>query len=55
MCFLEKYDGLAELVAFALKVRFFTDQNGPKGDHMKMNFDIFKHKNECYKQLERKK
>ena len=25
------------------------------GDHMKMNFDISKYKNECYKQLERKK
>ena len=29
--FLEKYDELSELVAFGQKLRYFTDQNGPKG------------------------
>ena len=28
---LEKYDELSELVAFDQKLRYFTDQNGPKG------------------------
>ena len=29
--FLEKYDELSESVAFGQKLRYFTDQNGPKG------------------------
>ena len=29
--FLEKYNGLSESVAFGQKLRYFTDQNGPKG------------------------
>ena len=32
--FLEKHGELSELVAFAQKLRYFTDQNGPKaGTH----------------------
>ena len=32
--FLEKYDELSESVAFAPKMRYFKDQNGPKaGPH----------------------
>ena len=38
---LEKYDELCESVAFGQKWRYFTDQHGPKGDHMKMNFEYF--------------
>ena len=39
------------------KLRYFTDQNGPKGEitTSKWILTIFKYKNECYKQLERKK
>ena len=29
--FLEKYDELPESVAFGQKLRYFTDQNGPRG------------------------
>ena len=36
--FLENY---SESVAFGQKLRHFTDQNGTKGDHMKMNFEYF--------------
>ena len=25
-------------MAFGQKLRYFTDQNGPRGDHVKMNF-----------------
>ena len=39
--FLEKYDELPESVAFGQKLRYFTDQNGLKGGHMKMNFEYF--------------
>ena len=39
--FLEKYDELSELVAFGQKLRYFTDQNGPRGDHVKINFEYF--------------
>ena len=39
--FLEKYDELSESVAFAKKMRYFTDQNGPRGKHVKMNFEYF--------------
>ena len=39
--FLEKYDELSESVAFGQKLRYFTDQNGPRGDHVKMNFEYF--------------
>ena len=38
---MEKYDELSELVAYDPKLRYFTDQNGPKGGHMKMNFEYF--------------
>ena len=34
MCFLEKYDELSEWVNSGQKLRYFTDQNGPKeGPH----------------------
>ena len=39
--FLENYDELSEQVAFGQKFRYFTDQNGPRGDHVKMNSDYF--------------
>ena len=29
--FLETYDELSELLAFGQKLRYFTDQTGPKG------------------------
>ena len=29
------------LVDFGQKLRYFTDQNGPEGDHMKMNSEYF--------------
>ena len=34
---------LSESVAFGQTLRYFTDQNGPKGegDRIKMNFDYF--------------
>ena len=32
---------LPELVAFDQKLRYFTDQTGEGGDHMKMNFKYF--------------
>ena len=31
VCFLEKYDEVSELIAFAPKLRCFTDQNGSNG------------------------
>ena len=34
-------DVLPELVAFDQKLRYFTDQTGEGGDHMKMNFKYF--------------
>ena len=37
--FLEKYDELPASVAFGQKLRYFADQNGPKRDHMKVNFE----------------
>ena len=48
--FLEKYRELSESEAFAQKLRYFTDQNGPKGVPWKWILSIFKFKNECYKQ-----
>ena len=33
--------GKSEPVAFGKKLRYFTDQNGAKRDHMKMNFEYF--------------
>ena len=33
------------------KFRYFADQYGPKGEPIKMNFDIFKCKNEVPKKL----
>ena len=33
------------------KFRYFADQNGPKGDHMKMNFDNFQMQKEIPKQF----
>ena len=39
--YLEKYDELSELVAFGQKLRYFTDENGPRGYHVKMNFEYF--------------
>ena len=38
--FLEKYDELFKLVVFGRKM-YFTDQNGPKENHMEMNFEYF--------------
>ena len=35
------YDEMSESVAFGQKLRYFTDQNGSKEDHMKMNFGCF--------------
>ena len=34
--FLEKYDQLPESEAFGQKLRYFKDQNGPKGGNTKM-------------------
>ena len=39
--FLERCDKLSESVAFGQKLRYFTDQNRPRGDHLKMNFGYF--------------
>ena len=39
--FLEKCDELFELVAFAQKLRYFTDQNGPKGRPHENEFKYF--------------
>ena len=39
--FLEKYDELSELVAFGQKLRYFTDQNGPKGGPHENEFWVF--------------
>ena len=35
------YNELSESVAFGQKLRYFTDQNGPKWEHAKMNFLYF--------------
>ena len=53
--FLEKYERVSELVAFAQNWGILQTRLGQSGDHMKMNLTIFKYKNECYKQLEWKK
>ena len=39
--FLKKYDELSELVVFRQKLMYFVDQNGSRGDHVKMNFVYF--------------
>ena len=39
--FLEKYDKLSELVALVQKLRYFTDQNGPKGGPQESEFLVF--------------
>ena len=39
--FLEKCDDLSESVAFGQELRYFTDQNGQKGDHMKIDLEYF--------------
>ena len=39
--FLEKYDELSELVAFCEKMKYFTDQNGPKGGPIENEFWVF--------------
>ena len=39
--FLQKYDEPSESVPLGKKLGIFTDQNGSKGDHMKMNFEYF--------------
>ena len=36
--FLEKCDELSESVAFGQKLRYFTDQNGPKGEPYENEF-----------------
>ena len=36
--FLEKYDELSELVTFAQKFRYFTDQSGRKGGQHENEF-----------------
>ena len=41
MYYAERYYELSESVAFGQKLRYFTDQNGSMGDHMKMNFEYF--------------
>ena len=41
MYFLEKYDELSESVAFGQKLMYFADQNVPKVNDMKMNFEYF--------------
>ena len=37
-CFLGKYDELSESVAFGQKLKYFTDQNGTKGEPHKNEF-----------------
>ena len=32
---------VSKSVALGKKLKYFTDQNGPKGDHMKMNCEYF--------------
>ena len=39
--FLEKYDELYELVAFGQKLRYFPEQNGPKGGPYENEFWVF--------------
>ena len=46
--FLEKHDELSELVVFAQKLRYFTDQNGPKRGQYENDFWVFCY-NESYK------
>ena len=36
-----KHQGVYFIGSFWRRLRSFADQNGPKGDHMKMNFDYF--------------
>ena len=39
--FLEKYDGLTELVAFAQNCGILQTRMDQRADNMKMNFDCF--------------
>ena len=53
MCMFPELKGTKSLSnSFHLqKFRYFAEQNGPKGGHMKMNFDKFKSRNAVPKQL----
>ena len=50
-----KCDGLSELVAFAQNLGISQTRMDQRGSTSKWILTIFKYKNECYKQLERKK
>ena len=49
VCFLEKYNELSEFVVFDQKLRYIADQNEPREDHVKMNFEFFKSRYEYYR------
>ena len=46
---LSMHDELSESLVFGQKLRYFTDQNGTKGEPLILS--IFTFGNECYKQL----
>ena len=46
---LSMHDELSESLVFGQKLRYFTDQNGTKGEPLILSIFIFG--NECYKQL----